>query len=115
MVNQIVLPDNQLGNDVKLQENPDNYELVYNLGGNSAAVASFFVGLCPFERNDTANQTGSYNSLIENNANTYLNIVSDQPITCFDYRAAIREWNISYIVVREPQQSIVSQMIQPLK
>ena len=50
MVNQIVLPDNQLGNDVKLQENPDNYELVYNLGGNSAAVASFYVGLCPFDR-----------------------------------------------------------------
>lgn len=100
MVNQIVLPENKLGGDVNLQQNPDNYELICKLNGNSTAVMSFFVGLCPFDA-DSFSQTESYNSLIEVNANTYLNVVSDQPVTCFDYKTALREWNISYIVVRD--------------
>ena len=47
MVNQIVLPDNQLGNDVKLQENPDNYELVCNLGRQLYSTSKFLCWIMP--------------------------------------------------------------------
>jgi hypothetical protein len=100
LVNQIVFPENQLGNDVMLQENPDFYELICNLGGQSTVRFSFFVGLCPFEADSDNPQADYYNSLIENNSKTYLDTVLDTPINCFDYKEAIREWNISYVVLR---------------
>ncbi len=101
MVNQIVFPENQLGSDVMLQENSDFYELVCSLKGRSNVQFSFFVGLCPFNAESDNPQADFYNSLIENNSKTYLNKVSNTPINCFDYQAAIREWNISYIVLRD--------------
>jgi hypothetical protein len=101
-LNQIVFPDAQLGSEVIMQENPDFYQLIYNLRGNSTAQIDFFVGLCPFETDLENNQT-NWNSLIENNSKTYLNIVSDSPLNFFDYQAAIREWDISYIALRDPE------------
>lgn len=100
-INQIVFPDAQLGNDVVMQENPDFYQLIYNLKGNSSAQASFFVGLCPFKVEQENNQSNDWNSLIENNSKTYLNTVSDLPLNCFDYQVAIHEWNISYVALRD--------------
>jgi hypothetical protein len=102
-INQIVLPQNRLGEDMTLEENADSYELVCNLAGNSNTKFTFYVGLCPYSADSDAAQTGDYNSLIENNNLTYLDIVSDTPINCFDYRAAIREWNIAYVIVRDPE------------
>ncbi|MCL2358590.1 hypothetical protein [Candidatus Bathycorpusculum sp.] len=104
MVNQIVFPQNQLGNDVMLQENPDFYELVCSLGGQSRAEFRFFVGLCPYDTGLDNPQADVYNNLIENNTKTYLNTVLDLPINCFDYKRAIEEWNISYIVLRDTQE-----------
>jgi hypothetical protein len=100
-VNQIVFPDAQLGSDVMMQENPDFYQLIYNLKGNSTAQASFFVGLCPFKADSENNQTDSWNNLIENNSKTYLNTVSNLPLNCFDYQAALHAWNISYVALRD--------------
>jgi hypothetical protein len=105
LVNQLVFPNNQLGNDVLLEENTNNYELVFKLDGNSSAQISFYVGLYQFEPNTDVriNQTTYYQGLIENNTRTYLNAISDYPITCFDYRKALAEWKISYIAVRDPE------------
>jgi hypothetical protein len=100
LVNQIIFPESQLGSNVMLQENPDFYELICNLGGQSTAQFSFFVGLCPFDADSDNPQADYYNSLIENNSKTYLDTVLDAPINCFDYKEAIREWNISYVVLR---------------
>jgi hypothetical protein len=100
-VNQIVFPDAQLGSDVMMQENPDFYQLIYNLKGNSTAQASFFVGLCPFKADSENNQTDSWNNLIENNSKTYLNTVSDLQINCFDYQSALHAWNISYVALSD--------------
>ena len=100
-VNQIVFPEAQLGNDVIMQQNPDFYELIYNLHGDSNAQISFFVGLCPFNADSETTQVDYWNSLIENNSKTYLNTVSDSPLNCFDYQAAIKEWNISYIALTD--------------
>ncbi|MDR0372247.1 MAG: hypothetical protein LBI79_01595 [Nitrososphaerota archaeon] len=104
MVNQIVFPQNQLGNDVMLQENPDFYELVCNLGGQSEAKFSFFVGLCPYNTESDNPQVDFYNNLIESNTKTYLNTVLDLPINCFDYKEAISTWNISYIILRDTKE-----------
>jgi hypothetical protein len=48
LLDQLVFPDAQLGSTVLMQENPDFYELIYNLQGNQTSTASFFVGLCQF-------------------------------------------------------------------
>ena len=84
-------------------KNPNSYELVCNLGGIANFKLNFYVGLCAFEADSETRQTTFYNNLIEDNAKTYLNIVSDKPINCFDYRLAIQEWNIAYIAARDTE------------
>jgi hypothetical protein len=101
MLNQIVFPDTKLGSDVLMQENPDFYELIYNLGGNSTAQLSVFVGLYQFNPDLEITQLNYLNSLIQNNTQNYLNKVADLPLNCFDYQIAIRDWNISYIAIRD--------------
>jgi hypothetical protein len=100
-INQIVLPNNQLGGDITFQENAEFYELICNLEGNSNAVLQFYVGLVPFEPNSDIDQASYHKSLIENNTRTYLEKVSDYPINCFDYKAAINQYNISYVAVQD--------------
>jgi hypothetical protein len=100
-ITQIVFPETQLGRDVVMQENPDFYQLIWNLQGNSTAKTSFLVGLCPFNADVESNQAEYWNNLIETNSKTYLNFVSDSPLNCFDYQEAISQWNISYIVIRD--------------
>jgi hypothetical protein len=103
-VNQIVLPMNQLGkDDVSLEENGDSYELFFNLHGEADTKLSFYVGLCPYNADSANPSTDYYNSLIANNSENYLNVFSNSPINCFDYRAAIRQWSISYVAVRNPE------------
>jgi hypothetical protein len=98
---QIVFPEEKLGSDVIMQQNPASYELINNLQGNSTSKIRFFVGLCQFNPDTEANQANYYNNLIENNTKNYLDMTSDLPLNCFDYQAAIREWNISYIIIRD--------------
>jgi hypothetical protein len=105
IANQVVFPDNQLGKDVLLEENADSYELVFNLGGKDSAQATFYAGLYQYEPNNSnsgVSQTSFYESLIENSTKTYLNQISGDPVECFDYRAALTQWNIDYIVVCDP-------------
>ena len=101
-VNQLVFPEDQLGSDVVMQQNPDFYQLIYNLQGNANVELNFFVGLCPFNATSETVQDNNYwNSLIENNSKTYSDTVSDSPLNCFDYQAAIKEWNIAYIALTD--------------
>jgi hypothetical protein len=105
IANQMVFPDNQLGKDVLLEQNADSYELVFSLGGKAYAQASFYAGLYQFEPNSDAaiSQTVFYKCLIENNTRTYLTRSSDYPVECFDYHAALAQWSIDYIVLRDPE------------
>jgi hypothetical protein len=100
-LSQIVFPEEKLGSNVRMQQNPASYQLIFNLQGASADQISFFVGLCQFNSDSETNQVNYLNSLIENNSESYLNKISDSPLNSFDYQAAIKEWNISYIVVRD--------------
>jgi len=100
-INQIVLPQNQLGVDVALEQNAEFYELVCNLKGASTAVLRFYVGLVPYEPKAGDDQTSYFEQLIEDNTQTYLDMVSDSPINSFDYKAALTQWNISYVAIRD--------------
>ncbi len=85
VLNQIVFPQSQLGRDVSMQENPNAYELICNLEGNSTAQVNFFVGLSHFNPDYEITQTGYLNNLIQNNTATYRDSVSDLALNCFDY------------------------------
>jgi hypothetical protein len=100
-VNQIVFPNAQLGSDVAMEQNSDFYELIYNLAGDSTVNLSFFVGICPLDNDPKNNQNDYYNNLIENYSKTYVNVVSDLPLNCFDYQVAISKWQVSYIVLTD--------------
>jgi hypothetical protein len=101
LMNQLVFPGMQLGIDVLMQQNADNYELVYNLQGNSTSHASFFVGLSQLNPDLEANQPNYLNSFIVNNTQNYLKRTGNLPLNCFDYQEAIQKWNISYIAIRD--------------
>ena len=100
-LNQIILPYAVLGSDVMFQENPDSYQLIYSLYGNSAVKVSFYVGTTQFSPSLSITQVDALNNLIENNNRGYLHQISNQPLTTFDYQAAIQQWNISYIAIRD--------------
>ena len=72
LMNQLVFPGMQLGIDVLMQQNPDSYELVYNLQGNSTSQASFFVGLSQLNPDLEVSQPNYLNSFIVNNTQNYL-------------------------------------------
>ena len=100
-INQVVLPQNQLGVDVTLEQNAEFYELVCNLKGAQTAVLRFYVGLAPYEAKAGGDQTSYFEQLIEDSTETYLDKVSDVPINCFDYKTDLHKWNISYVAIRD--------------
>jgi hypothetical protein len=59
------------------------------------------VGLSQLNPGLEVSQPNYLNSLIENNTQNYQNKISDLQLTCFDYQAAIQQWNISYIAIRD--------------
>jgi hypothetical protein len=99
LISQIILPDGQLGKNIFMQENPDFYELVYNLEGKKPVEANFYVGFSQFQMGSQTNQIDYLNKIIENNTQTYQTKQSDLPVTSFDYKTAIKTWNISYIII----------------
>lgn len=98
---QLVFPKGELGNDVVMQQNPASYELIYNLQGNASSRLGFYVGLSQYSPEAYTSQPGFWDNLIENNANTYLDKTSNLPLNCFDYKEALTQWNVSYIIVRD--------------
>ena len=101
---QIILPYSVLGSDALFQQNPDSYELIQSLYGNSATKVSFFVGISQFSHSISNTQIGELNNIIENNTRGYLHKIGDQALNSFDYQTAIEQWNISYIALRDSAQ-----------
>ena len=83
-----------------MRENPNSYELVCNLDGKTSVQAQFYVGLSQYQAYPENTQTKYLQSLITSNKETYLHRVSNESIDFFDYKTAIEEWNISYIIIR---------------
>ena len=44
---QIIFPEGTLGNNILLGENPNSYELVFNLEGKPTVQAQFYMGIKP--------------------------------------------------------------------
>ena len=103
LLNQIIFTEGKLGKDIIMQQNPNSYMLIFNLGGRQSSETSFFVGLSQLSSNSDADKNDYLNSVIENNSITYREKRSGFPLTSFDYRNAVSKWNISYVVVRDPE------------
>ncbi len=113
LLSQIILPEDTLGENVLMRENPNSYELVHNLQGNTRAQVQVFVGLCQYQAYDAQKQPDYLQELIYNNTQTYLAKITDLSFTFFDYKTAIQEWNISYIIARNPE-TVQRMTIDPL-
>lgn len=95
---QMIFPENLLGTSITMKETPNFFELVNNLEGESMAEMEFFVGFYPYQPPESI-QDSYFDNLMANNSETYLNKVSNLSLAYFDYLDAIKDWNISYIVV----------------
>jgi hypothetical protein len=99
VASQIVLPQNQLGTDVTMQENPDFYELVFRLNGSPMSQALFYVGYSQYTAIG-GNQTSSLQTLIAQNTQNYNKPTVNLPLGVFNYQVAMEKWNISYVAIR---------------
>jgi hypothetical protein len=112
-LNQLIFPEGQLGASIFMQENPDFLEIVCNLEGKATLQINFFAGvsqlqLQPQPQTQTENNQTNYDydylhNLMADNSATYQNRSAGLPIDFFDYRNAIDDWNITYIVVRKAE------------
>jgi hypothetical protein len=98
---QIVFPNSNFGSDALISQNPDSYDIVYYLGGNSAATISFYVGLTPLQLYSPDGYTieDYWNILLENSSETYLDKTVTKSIISFDYKVALQANDISYVVL----------------
>ena len=83
-------------------QNPCITQLSYNLQGKSTAEIQILVGLYSVSESDIQNPmnpSGLRGKLSANLQN--LTTVPELPITTFDYKTALREYNVSYVVNRD--------------
>ena len=52
-----MFPTGELGSNVVMEQNPDSYQLSYNLQGNNTSKISFLVGLSQFDPQSVSSQT----------------------------------------------------------
>ena len=83
-------------------QNPCITQLSYNLQGKSEAEIQILVGIYPIsesDRQNPMNPSGLRGALSANLQN--LTTVADLPITTFDYKVALQEYNVSYVANRD--------------
>jgi hypothetical protein len=113
LAGQLVFTKGQPATYPLTTDNPSALELDYNLQGSSKAEIQFYVGIYPFEfplSYKTADEKATFLSeMIANRTDPtnpvfYLNKIKDFPLDVFDYRSSIKDWNVSYIILRNPDQ-----------
>jgi hypothetical protein len=92
-------------------ENPSGLEFIYNLQGASSAKIQLFASAFSVSDNETLYEgtapsgNAFLNGLLDENVKTFLNpeegLTEDLSIDLFDYRNALDDWQISYIVCRD--------------
>jgi hypothetical protein len=98
-----------LGQLIFVDEQPQIHrgpELLYTLDGSPEATIQISAGVFSISNDPTIYQdpdkkANFINGLLDENLNSYKNKIADFPLDVFDYRTALREWNISYIACRE--------------
>ena len=84
----------------------------YNLAAKSDAKMSLSLGVYQYEPDSTLKRTPLtddsweefYQQLLADHAGNYTAKISDLPMDIFDYRQALSAQNVSYIVMRDPEQ-----------
>jgi hypothetical protein len=83
-------------------QNPCITQISYNLEGKTQVEIQILVGLFPITQNDIENASSTTGLLRVLNGNLQnLPKAPDLPMTTFDYKAAMQEFNISYVANRE--------------
>ena len=80
-------------------QNPCITQLSYNLQGKSRAEIQILVGMYAISESDLQNPSSIMQMLNANLQNPHT--APDLPITTFDYKAALHEFNISYVANRD--------------
>jgi hypothetical protein len=83
-------------------------ELLYNLTGNSKENVQILVGVFsitddPAVFQDPETKASVIDKILAGNLNTAKDRVADLPLDVFDYRKALREWNVSYVACRDSE------------
>jgi hypothetical protein len=105
---QLIFIEKQPSVYVVTSENPSGLELMYNLQGNSTGAIQFLVGAFSVSDNlaiyqDPNTKANYINKILADNLNSPLKKIADLPLNVFDYRQAMRDWNISYIACRDSE------------
>ncbi|MCW4006044.1 MAG: glycosyltransferase family 39 protein [Candidatus Bathyarchaeota archaeon] len=102
VLTQTVFPTETIGNSIQLKENPKNFEIIQKLDGTPSLVLEFFVGATSYEPSNSES-TDQITVAMTNNSETYLNQTFEETLFSFDYKAAIKEWDINYVVATYPE------------
>ncbi len=102
---QLIFTENQPQTSIFTSENPGSLELLYNLEGNSSTRIEMFIGVfqIPYSYPEPENQAEYLSNLISNNTQFYANKITDLPLDVFSYQDFLYDWNISYVVLRDPE------------
>ena len=100
-----IINNKEAGTDFFIRKNPRFLELVYDLGKESNVKMQFFVGIQQYQTDpNQENQADYLHALVTNNTENYMDKIADLPIQVFDYQTALKNWNISYIIIRDQRK-----------
>lgn len=102
---QITPLDGELGSTVSVEENLNFYDLTYSLNGTPQDQVNFSVGFYRIQTTSSARNETDLQNVIANNIDSHQETKVALSIVTFDYQEAIRDWNISYVAVRDAKIS----------
>jgi hypothetical protein len=104
VIGQIVFLNEKPAVKVYTSENPSSMELLYNVKGERLDTVTFFAGVYSYEHAaDTEKQNEYLQELIRKSAEHYATEIADLPIEVFDYKTALKEWRVAYVIVRDAE------------
>lgn len=108
LAGQLIFTDGQPVVTRLTKDNLAGLGILYNLDAKPETKLTFFAGVYQYQEKTSyatsQAKTAYYQEVIDNHAKTYFTKVANLPLTFFDYRQAIQNIGISYVVVRDFQQ-----------